>query len=146
MQAHLYHDKQLGGLMQWAWLMREAGSILIESQRFQTRPYSVCGQLVLANVPIVGWNNGPYEHSLLDRSSNGIWLSTLNEEIFQFGWWPEELAWSSMVKGALRFPLTFPKRSCRFPYVLLITLRPIVFLPVHYFTILCDIVSVLQSH
>ena len=72
------------------------------------------GQLGLANVPV--WIDYlPYIHGLL----YGLHRLGRDPKVFL---------------------KPFPKGPCRFPYVLLITIQFITFIPIDYSTLLCDVV------
>ena len=105
------------------------------------------GQLVLANVPVEGWVNYPYEHGNLDSSNDSRLLPTNYGEMAQFGM----MTWGvGMVIDGGRYSEMLlepvPICSCRLLYVLLITLQPIALVSIYYATFLSDIVPVLWCH
>ena len=93
------------------------------------------GQLELANVPLEGWIIDPVVHGILDGPYDGVHLLAQCIE----GVHPNVMACGGgmAIDGARGQEMLlehFPKGPCKFPYVLLITLQPVTYTPVDYFT------------
>ena len=93
------------------------------------------GQLDIANNPTEGWIINLDVHGLLAGSCDVVSLPSHYGKVIH----PGVMACGiGMVIGGRRDPKMFlepfPRGSCRFPYILLNTLRPVTFIPVDYST------------